>query len=136
MRRLILKFLSLFFLGFFFLPAISAQAREAYSPIAIKIQFKKTVLKVNEPITGQIVLTNSYPATLPAVFDVQLFQEGKLVTFSTTEIRTVIPGRNRYTLQEFGVPSVVNPGRWRLVISQHGVSKSRTAYASFKVISQ
>lgn len=116
--------------------ASSVEARETYSPIRVKIQLTKTAFELNEPLEGHVILTNGYPANLPALFDVQLFQDGKSTLFSTTEIRTVRTGKSRYTLQEFGVPAVLNPGRYRLVISQHGVAKPRPAQAFFKVIEE
>ena len=127
------KNFKLFLLGFFILSAAYAQAKDVYSPVAVKIQFKKKIFKLNEPIEGQIVLVNAYPVTLPAIFEVQLFRDDKLFSLTTTEIRTVIPGRSRYTLQEFGVPAVMDMGRWRLSIGQPGVKKFRAA-ASFKVV--
>src|SRR3989338_8672644 len=99
--------------------------RDHKSPINVEIKLPKGSFKLYEPIVGEIILQNTSPVNLPAVFEFKLFKDGKLKSQKLTEVKSIFPGRTRIRFPEFGIPIFNdNPwaaGHWYLTILQQNV---------------
>ena len=96
-----------------------------YSPLSVKIKLKKKVYHVAEPMEGEVVIENDYPASLPAVFIVELFHNKKAVSHRTTSIPQIPSGVTEFTFKSFGIPafnhSPESKGDWRIHIVQQNL---------------
>jgi hypothetical protein len=111
-----------------------------YSPIKLTFRPDKTVFKVGEPVTGVIILNNTYPATLPGVFYVQLFRGKRLVTQSITSLKVIPAGTTHFSFKEFGISSFNlderSVGKWRIRISQQNLDDSYAKEVTVRIISK
>lgn len=105
----------------------SRELSAPYSALNIKINMKKREFAAGDPVTGTVVIHNTYPAALPAVFRIRLFHQGRLVEERTTSVATLLPGVTKIPFDKFGIPQFNNgpadEGRWRIVISQQGIDE-------------
>lgn len=106
----------------------SARSQDFYSPLQIAIKVSRKTFRVNEPITGTVVIKNTYPATLPAVFRIRVFHDDRQISETTTSIETVPFGTTKFSFRNFGIPQFnLGPGtegKWRIHISQQNVPSS------------
>jgi hypothetical protein len=115
--------------------AVANQMGDRHSPLSIEIQMTKAVYGANEELEGVIVITNASSASFPATFDIQLFHEDDLREEMSAEIKSFLPGDNKYNFKELGIPQTHpgGEGRWRLMIVQKDVNASYAATADFVV---
>ena len=110
----------------------------SYSPIRVTIQMKETVFKIGEPVEGTVVLENTYPANLPATFNIKLFHEGKPVSDLLTAIERVPSGTTPFSFKAFGVPffnkGVASEGTWRLSIVQQNLDESYSKEITIQIV--
>ena len=136
--------LNLFLCSLFLICSSAAQAKKLntlsdnYSHISVTIKMKKNVFKVGEPIEGDFVLENDYPATLPAVFNVKLYRGNTLITSRTTAIKTIPTGKTEFSFKSFAIPQFnrrpESQGVWRLTILQQNVLPSETQEVTIEII--
>lgn len=99
------------------------------SPLSVEIKMTKAVYAPHEPVDGLVVITNTSMISFPATFDIQLFYEDTLQEEVSAEIKSFLPGDNKYNFKELGVPQT-HPhaeGRWRLIIVQKNVDPAEYA---------
>ncbi len=108
------------------------------SPLEVEIQLPKESYQVGEPIDGQIIIENTYPASLPAVFTIKLFFNDKLFSEQTTAIKKVPMGTMEFTFKGFGIPVFNNKveaeGEWRIHIVQLNMDESYAAEAKILIV--
>ena len=97
---------------------------DLHTPLRITIKIPRKVFKVNEPVNGTVIIKNTYPATLPAIFKIKLFHDGQEVSERVTSIATVYFGTTKFSFKNFGIPEFNNgagsEGVWRVWIAQQG----------------
>ncbi len=107
------------------------------SPISVEIKMKKAVFELYEPVEGEVVLNNRYPASVPVTLHVKLYRQGELHYQGLTNVETVFTGTTRVPLKNMGIPDINdNPdavGRWHISILQQNVDPSQAARTSFKI---
>lgn len=122
---------------FFNLFAPAAYGREYSSRFSIKIELEKETFKFGEPITGEIIISHTYPANLPATFDVWLYNETDKF-HSLTSIRAIPTGKTSFSLENFGIMALTTNlsslGKWHLSVGQHNADPTQAAEVSFFVI--
>lgn len=110
---------------------------DLHSPLQITIKVSKKTYKINEPIKGTVIITNAYPATLPAVFKVKLFHDGKKFYAFLTAAQTIPSGTTKFPFDNFGIPNfndeAGSEGTWQITITQQNVESS-TAEATLRVV--
>lgn len=105
------------------------RADELYSPLRIQIKIKKDVFRTGDPVNGTVIIENTYPAALPAVFNIRLFHDGTQSSELITAIKRVPSGKTVFSFKNFGIPRFNSgpgaEGVWRIRISQ----QSRDSFA-------
>ncbi len=108
------------------------------SPLKVEIKLPKESYQVREPIDGQIIIENTYPASLPAVFTIKLFFNDKLFSEQTTAIKKVPMGTIEFTFKGFGIPAfndkVEAEGEWRIHIVQLNMDESYAVEAKILIV--
>jgi hypothetical protein len=120
-------------LGVFCIKGLDAMAVEMTSPISIKIVMGQDAFTFSQPIEGRIILTSLAPSTVQAVFEVNIFLNGASQRSYLIEIKSVLPGRNFLSLQDFGIHLPMQAGKWTLVIKQQGLNEKQAAAADFVI---
>lgn len=107
------------------------------SPISVTIKLTKTSFELYEPIEGDVILSNARPVSLPAVFEVRLYRQGRLKYQGTLSVPTVFTGQTKIPLKNAGIPHINDnleaAGRWHLAILQKNTDPRRTARVSFVI---
>ncbi len=92
------------------------------SPLEVQIKLTKGSYQVGEPIDGEVVIKNTYSASLPAVFTIKLFFKDQLFSEQTTAIKRVPMGTVEFTFKGFGIPDFNHhtgaEGEWKIHIVQ------------------
>ena len=109
-----------------------------YNPLKIQIKMEKTTFEVGEPIEGWVIVHNSYPANVPAIFHVRLFHDGKLEDERTTSIPHIPEGTTDFSFKNFGIP-VFNDragteGEWRITIVQQNRDASDASETMIRIV--
>lgn len=108
-----------------------------YSPLNITIKMEKTVFMVGEPVEGKVIVENTYPANLPAVFDIKLFHDGKMFPERSTAIKGVPSGTTEFSFKGFGIPQFnLTPaaeGLWRITIVQQNLDSSYAQEVTLRI---
>lgn len=132
----ILRFL--FFVGLTALFLTTPSFVYAKTPIHLSIEMKKHTFSLGEKVEGKVIISNSYPATLPAVFWVSLYHEGTLTSRNTTSVEKVFTGTIEIPLKSFGVPDLGKEkkslGIWHLKIIQVSAPPSTLAQTTFRIV--
>ncbi len=145
MARLRAKSISLWLIIFFFslsFPVGTAQGEMYFnrlqSPIKVKIRAEKEIFNLGEPIKGTIVLDNTYPANISAVFVVTLFHDGSAAFQVTTSLKHIPAGPLKFSFREFGIPPFYDDpaaaGVWRIVVAQVAVDPSFGKEMTLRII--
>lgn len=108
------------------------------SPFQIKVKIAKKTFRINEPIAGTVTIKNIYPATLPALFKIQVFREGQHFSESITSVPAVPFGTTKFSFKSFGVPDFNygpgSEGNWRINIIQQNTDPSSSQGVNLRVI--
>lgn len=108
-----------------------------FSPLQIQIRVSKKTFRINEPVTGTVIVKNAYPATLPAVFKIKLFHDSREVSERITSIATVPFGATKFSFKNFGIPEFNNgagsEGVWRIRIAQQS-NDSNAAEIALRIV--
>lgn len=110
---------------------------DLHSPLKITIKLPKKVYKINEPIDGTVIIKNTYPAVLPAVFKIKLFHDGQQFYAFLTSAETIPFGTTKFSFKNFGIPDFNDrtgtEGTWRITITQQN-TESSTAEVTLRVV--
>ncbi len=105
--------------------SLAASYDQRSTPIAIHIQTGKPAYAPGEPVEGTIVLRNTYPSSLSAVFYIKILRDGQVYSELITSIKEIWPGTTRYFFKDFGIPAfnagAESTGRWRIEVFQKDV---------------
>ena len=116
MRRKL--FFLVMFCGFLFSGQFLLMAAGRSSPVAIKIVMSKSVYRVGDPIQGQVIITQRYASNIPAVFEMTLIHDNKVVKRSLISMKRVPGGRTQFSFGRFGIPqfntSTEAKGNWTI----------------------
>ena len=99
---------------------------------------EKTAFEVGETVEGRVIVHNSYPANVPAIFNVRLFHDGKLESQRMTSIPRIPDGTTDFSFKNFGIP-VFNDragteGEWRITIVQQNRDASDASEAMIRIV--
>jgi len=112
-----------------------SQAGSLISPLSVEIHPSKNTLRGREPVTGQVVIVNTAPEKLAAVFDVTAYHNGRVKYTSITSTKDIFFGKNQFDFKDFGIPQFnTGPGAagfWRIEILQRNLDDS---YKAFTVV--
>lgn len=101
---------------------------ELHSPLKITIKIPKKTFKINEPIDGTVIVTNTYPDELPAVFMVKLFHDGQKFYAFLTAVEMIPFGTTKFPFKDFGIPAFNDgpgsKGTWQIKITQQNTASS------------
>ncbi len=101
---------------------------DLFSPLQIQIKVSKKMFRINEPVSGTVIIKNTYPATLLAIFRIKLFHDGREFSERITSIATVYSGTTKFSFKNFGILEFNNgagsEGEWRIRIAQQSRDSS------------
>lgn len=120
-RTLIFPAVILCQLGLVIAPA-AAETRRLRSPVEVTIRLEKELYRQFEPVTGEVIIFNSRPATFPINFTVELYRNGEFYRRSIVNT-PVFSGSNELGLDTFAKDVFDDPhavARWRMVITTGG----------------
>ena len=110
---------------------------DLHSPLKIAIKMPKKAYKINELIDGTVIIKNTYPAVLPAVFKIKLFHDGRQFYAFLTSAETIPFGTTKFSFKDFGIPAFNDApgteGTWRITITQQN-TESSTAEVTLRVV--
>ncbi len=136
--RLLLLPLFCFFLVFQGAAEARGRSHELFSPIKVKVLMKKGIFTTGEPVTGKVILINTHPSNLSAVFNVTIFHNKALVHRAATEVPKVPQGTTAFSFKKFGIPKISGhgpmSGLWRIVVLQEGLEPKQAAEAEFQIV--
>ncbi len=111
---------------------------ELHSPFKVEIRLERDVYLVDEPLEGEVLITNTYPTTIPAVFNIRTYHEGREESSTFTALKGVPLGTSKFSFQSFGVPPLTTKpdaeGSWRITIAQQNHEPSDTGQVTLKVV--
>ena len=109
-----------------------------YNPLKIQIKMEKTTFEVGEPVDGRVIVHNSYPANVPAIFHVRLFHDGKPESERTTSIPHIPQGTTKFSFKNFGIPKFNRhreaEGEWRIFIVQQNRDPSQGSEVILQIV--
>ena len=109
-----------------------------YNPLKIQIKMEKTAFEVGETVEGRVIVHNSYPASVPAIFNVRLFHDGKPEDKWTTSIPHVPGGTTDFSFKNFGIPvfndQAGTEGEWRITIVQQNRDASDASEVMIRIV--
>ena len=136
MRKSILILFTAVFLLFVAGPALAG--KDLTSPLSIYIQLDKDIFNLYEPVEGKITVKNTYPAPLPAIFQIKIFHNGKIVAERQTSIKRVPEGNTEFSFKSFGIPTInldaTVAGEWQLKILQKNLPESEAKQVHFQIL--
>ena len=119
------------------LPA-KAYSPDDYNPLKIQIKMEKTTFEVGESIEGWVIVHNSYPANVPAIFNVRLFHDGKPESERMTSIPRIPDGTTKFSFKNFGIPKFNRhpgtQGEWRILIVQQNRDPSQGSEVILQIV--
>ena len=111
---------------------------QPYSSLSVKVEMKKNTFEIREPIEGEVIIKNIYPAVIPAVFHIRLFHDGKMVAERITSVQNLRMGTTKFSFHNFGVPDFNHDagaeGDWHIKIIQQNLDESYAASVNVRII--
>ncbi|MGE0267341.1 MAG: hypothetical protein AB7S78_02640 [Candidatus Omnitrophota bacterium] len=91
---------------------------DSYGPFELKLESPQTTYTVGEELGIRIIISHTYPATLPGTFVVELHRKGLKEWEYLINVDALLPRDNEFTLKKFGVPAFntedSSAGDWRI----------------------
>jgi len=91
---------------------------DTYGAFELRLECPQKTFNVGEELGILIVISHTYPATLPGTFVVELYRKGLKEWEYLINVDTLRPGDNEFTLKKFGVPAFnqepSSAGEWRI----------------------
>ncbi len=113
-----------------------ALADEMVSPVSVTIQMAQETFSSSDAVEGKVVLYNTAPSGLHAIFNVDVLLNGTSQQSFFISFKSLLTGRNVFSLKDFGVRLPAQAGQWRIVIKQQGLADDKAARADFVVESK
>ena len=118
-----MRFMRGFMLIIGFMGAVAASpCAKADVGTEVSIHLDKRNYKMGDKLQGEVQIFSSVPSTIPKSYSVSIYRQGVLKKNFRTNIRMVFFGTNKYSLKEFGIPTLTQayygPGLWEIVIKE------------------
>lgn len=99
----------------------------AGQPFEVEIKLSKDIYALGEPLEGEIIVENTYPATIPVTFLMEMHHEGKL-KYSSRVNSPLLTGKQEFSFKTFAIPPAIEDsnltGSWSIIIKQAGQEES------------
>ena len=127
-------FFSTILVSFFILFESQCFARSLRTFLQVEILLSTDNLLEGEALAGEVVIRNIASRSMPAVFNVEVYNKDVLEHKAVTSIPKIFTGTNKYDVNVFALNQIkYYPGQWKVMIYQSHTHYAPSAEATFTV---